>query len=94
MPRIKYSATQFSVTIGAKEAAMMARIAKEIEKRTFVRPSRAEVARCSIRAFHESLSREQPESIKVHSFDTEKKVWRELPGHATPEAAQAIKEQS
>ena len=59
MPRIKYSATQFSVSITAREAAMLARIAKSVEQKTYVKISRAEAVRCAIRKLDESLNGEQ-----------------------------------
>ena len=59
MPRIKYSATQFSVSFPAKEVAMLARIAKSVESKTYVKISRSEAVRCAIRAFDESLEKEE-----------------------------------
>ena len=56
MPRIKYSATQFSVSITAREAAMLARIAKSVESKTYVKISRSEAVRCAIRAFDQALA--------------------------------------
>ena len=97
MPRIKYSATQFSVSITAREAAMLARIAKSVEKHTYVKINRSEAVRCSIRAFDQMITEKlvsiepeagkQPEAEKVHRLDTAKNTWKELPGRL-------IKEQS